>query len=100
MEGEHEHEAAHDTHSVAMQAAHEGRLVQLARLESYILGQPVDFKNHQGTSFPISYSRADEERPKTSKLKFSAKETFFDCVANSDEDLSMHASLRTVYSQP
>lgn len=76
-----------ETQKLAMQAAHEGRLVQLAQHEAFSRGERVDFKNHQGVSHVEMNDPSVYARPKTNRLKFMARYRFFDAVADSENDV-------------
>jgi hypothetical protein len=72
--------------TAAMAAAKELRTKQLETFNRFVKGEPVDFKNHQGTSFPTKFNPADFAKPKTQRLKFVDKYKFFDSVLNSEDE--------------
>eukprot|EP00048_Salpingoeca_helianthica_P002251 m.55828 g.55828 ORF g.55828 m.55828 type:complete len:490 (-) comp11992_c0_seq1:563-2032(-) len=87
MDHDDDDEKTAESQKQAMHAAHEGRLVQLARHEAFERGERVDFKNHQGTSHFEVENPAVYSRPKTTRLKFMDRYRFFDAVADSEGEL-------------
>lgn len=73
--------------TAAMQAAKQGRAVQMSRYEKYIRGESVDFKSHQGTSHVEVYDPNVYKKQKTVRLNFQDRYRFFDAVNSSDEDM-------------